>query len=135
MKAVVDTNVIIYDYIKDSERHKEAEKVLDSLERWVIPVIVIHELVWFLKGMKIEDRLDDMIVYARHQKAEIVCDGENNVNKAIEILKKEKLSLAHYKDTVILSHAILENYPIATFDRRLSKIAQKYGVDMISKYI
>jgi predicted nucleic acid-binding protein len=134
MKAVIDTNVIVYDYVKDSERHKEAEEILDSLEKWVIPVIVIHELMWFLKGMKIGDRVDDIIVYMQHQKAEMVCDCENNVNKAIEILKKERLPLAHYKDMVILSHAILENYPLATFDRRLSKIAQKYGVTILSKF-
>ncbi len=50
-KAIVDTNVIIYDYVEDSEYHKEAEAILDSLSKWIIPVIVIHELVWFLKGI------------------------------------------------------------------------------------
>jgi len=32
MRAVIDTNVLIYDLVEDSEFHKEAEKLLDSLE-------------------------------------------------------------------------------------------------------
>jgi hypothetical protein len=88
-KAVIDTNVLIYDYVEDSERHKEAEEILDSLEKWIIPTIVIHEVIWFLKGIGLDSRLDDVIAYIQHQKAEIVCDCENNLNKVIEILKKK----------------------------------------------
>lgn len=131
-KAVIDTNVIIYDYVEDSLYHKEAEEILDSLDRWVIPTIVIHELIWFLKGLNLENKLNDIIAYIENEKAEIVCDCNNNVLKALEILRKEKLTLTSYKDMVILSHSILENYPLATFDKKLSKIAQKYGVVVIS---
>jgi predicted nucleic acid-binding protein len=132
-KAIIDTNVIIYDYIEDSLHHKEAKEILDSLDRWVIPTIVVHELIWFLKGLNLESKLDDIIAYIKNEKAKIVCDCDNNVLKALEILKKEKLTLSNYKDLVILSHSILENYPLATFDKKLSKIAQKYGVTIISK--
>ncbi len=59
-KAIVDTSVIIYDYVEDSEYHKRAEELLDSLDRWVIPVIVVHEIMSFLKGMKLEDKVDDV---------------------------------------------------------------------------
>jgi len=45
MKAIIDTNVIIYDYIEDSEHHKEAEAILDSLDKWVTPVIVTHKTI------------------------------------------------------------------------------------------
>jgi predicted nucleic acid-binding protein len=134
MKAIIDTNVIIYDYIEDSEHHKEAEAILDSLDKWVIPVIVIHELAWFLKGMKLEGKLNDIMAYIQHKKTEITCDCGSNVNRAIEIIGKEKLPLSNHKDMMILSHAILENHPIATFDKKLSKIAKKYGVAVISRF-
>lgn len=78
--------------MEDSEYHKEAEAILDSLSKWIIPVIVIHELVWFLKEMKLEDRLNDVITYLQHQKSEIVCDCSDNVIEATEILKREKNS-------------------------------------------
>ena len=128
---MIDTNVLIYDYVEDSEYHKRAEEILDSLDKWVIPVIVIHEFVWFLKGMKLEDRLQDVVSYIRHEKAEVVCDCIENVYDAIDILMKEKLSLSNYKDMVILSHAIRGKYPLVTFDKRLTKIAQRYGVKVI----
>ncbi|QGA54049.1 PIN domain-containing protein [Sulfolobus sp. E5-1-F] len=130
-KAVIDTNIIIYDYIEDSEYHKRAEELLDSLDKWIIPVTVVHELVWFLKGMKLEDKIDDLLAYIRNEKAEVVCDCADNVRSAIEIVKEEKLPLADYKDIVILSHAIRERLPLITFDRKLSKIAERYGVTII----
>ncbi len=55
MKVLIDTNVIIYDLFEDPQFHKEAEEILDSSEGWVIPSIVIHELVWFLRDNKAEN--------------------------------------------------------------------------------
>ncbi|ACP56224.1 PIN domain-containing protein [Saccharolobus islandicus] len=130
-KAIVDTSVIIYDYVEDSEYHKRAEELLDSLDRWVIPVIVVHEIMSFLKGMKLEDKVDDVLAYSRSEKAEVVCDCTDNVIDAIGVLKKEKLPLISYKNMVILSHAIREKLPLATFDRELSKIAKKYSVSLL----
>jgi len=45
MKALIDTNVLVYDTFEDSIYHAEAKKLLDSLDRWIIPSIVIHEYV------------------------------------------------------------------------------------------
>ncbi|BAB65852.1 PIN domain-containing protein [Sulfurisphaera tokodaii] len=131
-KAIIDTNVIIYDYVEDSEYHKKAEELLDSLNKWIIPAIVIHELVWFLKDMKLEDKINDVFAYVRNEKAEVICDSVNNIVDSLEILIREKLPLADYKDMIILSHAIREKLPLVTFDKKLSKIAKKYGVSVVS---
>ena len=96
-RAVIDTNVLIYDYVEDSEHHRRAEEILDSLDRWVIPVIVIHEFVWFLKGIGLNQGLRDVLDYLRHEKA--------------EIMLREGLPLPDYKDAIILTHAIKEKYP------------------------
>ena len=93
-RAIIDTNVIIYDYVEDSQYHKRAEEILDSLNKWVIPTIVIHELVWFLKDM--EDRINDVLAYVRNEKAEVVCDSVNNIVDSLEMLIREKLPLADY---------------------------------------
>ena len=53
-KAVIDTNVLIYDLFEDSMYHKEASSILDMLEAWIIPTIVIHEFIWFIKGLGLE---------------------------------------------------------------------------------
>ena len=125
-RAIIDINVIV----EDSQYHKKAEEILDSLNKWVIPTIVIHELVWFLKDMK--DRINDVLAYVRNEKAEVVCDSVNNIVDSLEMLIREKLPLADYKDMIILSHAIREKLPLVTFDKKLSKIAKKYGVSVVS---
>ena len=53
MKALIDTNVLVYDTFEDSIYHAEAKKLLDSLDRWIIPSIVIHEYVWVMRILKI----------------------------------------------------------------------------------
>jgi predicted nucleic acid-binding protein len=35
--------------VEDSPMHEEAETLLDSLDVWHMPTVVIHELVWFFK--------------------------------------------------------------------------------------
>ncbi|BFH74830.1 PIN domain-containing protein [Sulfurisphaera javensis] len=132
MKAVVDTNVLIFDYVEDSEFHKDAEKLLDSLEKWMIPTLVIHEFVWFLKKNKLDNHIDDVLSYIKNEKAEILDDNIHILRKGIDIILSEKLSLSHYNDVVILSHAIVNNLALASFDRDLIKIAKKYSVKTIS---
>ncbi|AOL17532.1 twitching motility protein PilT [Sulfolobus sp. A20] len=130
MKVLVDTNVIIFDLIEDSQFHKEAEELLDIAETWVIPSIVIHELVWFLRANNLED-LEYVTAYLGNPKAEVVCDDYEVIRKAFEIMTREGLSLSRYNDVVILSHAILRKLPLATFDKRLSSLAKKYGINTV----
>ncbi|BCU70037.1 hypothetical protein KN1_13340 [Stygiolobus caldivivus] len=56
----------------------------------MVPVIVAHELVWFLEGMGLEDRLGDITAYSQHRRAEVVYDCGDHITGAIEVLKKEK---------------------------------------------
>ena len=130
-RAVVDTNVIIYDYVEDSELHGRAEEILDSLDKWVVPAIVVYEFVWFLKGMGLDKSLQDVLQYLNNEKAEVICDCPEDLTYAAEVLMKEGLPLSNYKDMVILSHAVREKLPLATFDKKLAKVARKYGVEVV----
>jgi predicted nucleic acid-binding protein len=40
-EAVVDTNVLVYDTFEDSLYHETAARLLDNLDRWLVPLIVI----------------------------------------------------------------------------------------------
>lgn len=51
MRALLDTNVLIYDTYEDSTRHSKASSILDELDEWVISLIVVYEYAWFLKGI------------------------------------------------------------------------------------
>ncbi|MCI2414702.1 MAG: PIN domain-containing protein [Candidatus Aramenus sp.] len=130
MKVLVDTNVIIYDLVEDSPFHKEAEKVLDSSERWVIPSIVVHELVWFLRANNVEN-VDYVNAYINDPKAEVVCEEVGVIRRALDIMREEKLSFSRYNDLVILSHSIYRKLPLATFDKGLSNLAKRYNVTVV----
>ena len=54
MHAVIDTSVLVYDTVEDSEKHSDAEELLESLDGWLIPSLVLYEYVWFFKRQGIE---------------------------------------------------------------------------------
>jgi len=43
VKAVIDTNVLVYDTIEDSNFHEEVRDKLYKLEKWIIPSVVLEE--------------------------------------------------------------------------------------------
>jgi len=130
MRAAIDTNVLIHDLVEDSEFHKEAEELLDGLEEWLIPSIVVHEFVWFLRAIGI-DNVEYVRSYVTNEKAKILCDDDGVIGKALEILIKERLSLSRYNDVVILAHAIESESPLATKDKALKGLARGHGVEVI----
>jgi predicted nucleic acid-binding protein len=64
-EAVIDTSVLVYDTFEDSLYHEAAARLLDSLDRWLIPLIVVYEYVWFLKGLNVRpaDARDKLLEY------------------------------------------------------------------------
>ncbi|MFP3346485.1 MAG: PIN domain-containing protein [Sulfolobaceae archaeon] len=130
MKAVIDTNILIYDLVEDSEFHKEAEELLDSLEEWLIPSLVIHEFTWFLRANNI-DNIEYVKSYVANERAKILSDNDNIIGRALEILTKERLSLSRYNDVVILAHAIENKLPLATKDKALKSLAKRHGVEVV----
>ncbi|ADC65708.1 PilT protein domain protein [Ferroglobus placidus DSM 10642] len=125
MKAVIDTNVLIYDTFEDSIYHLQARKLLDELGQRYIPAIVVHEYVWALKSLKIspEDVLYKVEEIMNHHKSKLLADTEYGMISALGTVVKENLSLSRYNDKVILSAAIRNRASIATFDEKLRKQA------------
>ncbi|EHP70430.1 putative nucleic acid-binding protein, contains PIN domain [Metallosphaera yellowstonensis MK1] len=130
MKAVIDTNILIYDLVEDSEFHKEAGELLDSLEEWLIPSLVIHEFTWFLRANNI-DNVEYIKSYVANERTKILCDNDNIIGIALEILTKERLSLSRYNDVVILAHTIENKLPLATKDKALKSLAKRHGVEVV----
>ncbi len=136
-KAVIDTNVLIYDLFEDSVYHDEASELLDTLSLWVIPSIVIHELVWFLKGLNIDRQLaiNALSQYVKHHKTRIVSIKEDDITNALDIIKQEGISLSRYNDKLILAITFRLRIPLASFDERLRREAMKRGITIIPKSI
>ncbi|MGC9104480.1 MAG: PIN domain-containing protein [Candidatus Methanodesulfokora sp.] len=67
---MIDTNILIYDTFEDSLHHKKAAELLDELDRWLIPLIVLYEFVWFLRGLSVStvDVRDKLLEYTTYKK-------------------------------------------------------------------
>ncbi|MDK2372659.1 MAG: PIN domain-containing protein [Candidatus Korarchaeota archaeon] len=130
---MIDTNVLIYDTYEDSMHHGDASQLLDRLEEWVIPLIVIYEYIWFLKGMGVDpstalDKLED---YISSEKSRTYKEGELLIRKALGSLAEERISLNRFNDEVIIRIAREEGISLATFDKRMRSRARKLGVDVV----
>ncbi|WP_456478395.1 PIN domain-containing protein [Geoglobus ahangari] len=133
MKAVIDTNVLIYDTFEDSVYHLQARNLLDELRQWYIPAIVIHEYVWALKslGVSSKDVLYKVEEILNHYKSQLIEDTEYDILRALSNVVEKNLSLSRYNDEVILSAAIRKRASIATFDERLRRRALSAGLDVL----
>ncbi len=132
-KAVIDTNILIYDLIEDSIYHKEASRVLDTLEVWIIPTIVIHEFIWFIKNINtgVNDPYVLILQYINNEKTIVKPVLSHHIRQALNIIHREKISLTRYNDKLILSIALDEKIPIATFDRKLRNQAKRFKIEVI----
>ncbi|MEM0017061.1 MAG: PIN domain-containing protein [Candidatus Korarchaeum sp.] len=128
-RAVIDTNVIIFAHFEDSKYHKEARKILHSLEEWILPFIVIVELFWFSRGANLNEKsrrslllsvLSDPRVRISHNEPEELMES---------VLAEDPLE---FEDELILQQAEREGVPLATFDRSLAERARVRGIEVIS---
>ena len=125
---VIDTNVFIYAVLQDSEFHRQARDFLASLDRWIIPSIVIYELYWFFReegysGEEIKKVVESVV---NSQRSRIVGDNGRFTKRALELTENP----SRFSDMVIL--AVAEKYGrLATYDKRLKKDAESLGVEVI----
>ncbi len=124
-EAVVDTNAIIYYVVEDSPMHVEAEALLDGLDVWHMPAVVIHELVWFFKKTAPEEGGGVLRALLEYEKAVIHC--EDAATLAVGA------GLTHYNDSVMILTARKLGLPLVTFDARMAKRAKAYGVSVLRR--
>lgn len=126
-EAVVDTNAIIYYVVEDSPMHVEAEALLDGLDVWHMPTVVIHELVWFFKKTAPEEGGGVLRALLEYEKAVIHCEDAATLRGAVGA------GLTHYNDSVVILTARKLGLPLVTFDARMAKRAKAYGVSVLRR--
>ena len=97
------------------------------------PITVLEELVLVLKKLKVEEAL------IRKQIREIVSDPrvvlvdveKKDVEEAISILEREKLSVRRFNDKIILVTARKMNLPLYTFDSELKEECRKFKIKIL----
>ena len=122
MEGVVDTNVLISCLIIDDINHQKAKEIMESLERWYLPTIVIHELVWFLKSQKLKIALAIPII--EHSKSLIVPIEKEDILFA---LKNSAEKPSEYNDFLILGVALRMKKELITFDEELKSNFKKFS--------
>ncbi len=132
MHGVIDTNVLIYDTFEDTKFHSKAENVLDSLDRWYVPAIVMQEYVWFFKnnGFSAKDALASLRGYTEDPRFRGLSESPETIENALNLLVGEKISLSRFNDVVVLLHA-LEKGTLVTFDKKLRRLAKRKGIKVL----
>ncbi len=127
--AVIDTNVLIFDTFEDSEFHSAATTKLDSMDRWYIPSIVFHELIWFFRARKIEPVKARLKVeeYLGNEKTSFLPCSPDDLRFAVVKMKKYQ----EYNDLVILSVTKRVGLPLFTFDDDLHVMAHRNSIRLI----
>jgi predicted nucleic acid-binding protein len=134
MKLLLDTNVLIYDTVEDSEYHSIASEIIDRAVQIFIPSTVIHEYLWIMLKLlqvplniieiKLRDYLDDpRTVY--------ISEDIDVLINALNMLIEDKQDVKEINNYIILSTARKYNLMLATFDKRLRKIAINRNVKVI----
>ena len=113
--------------VEDSPVHVEAETLLDSLDLWHMPTVVIHELVWFIKKAAPEEGVSVLKALLRYEKTVIHCEDAAMLKGAVDA------GLTHYNNAEVTLTAKKLGLPLVTFDARMAKRAKAYGVSVLRR--
>jgi predicted nucleic acid-binding protein len=135
MEAVIDANVFLYAAVEELPHHKEALELLNSpiLKKWIVPTIVIYEVVWNFKKLGFpNEEAEELVEQIVNDERTKLIDDRRYLMSAFGLL--ESLSIAHYNDSVILAIA-KETGSLATYDKKLRKRARKLGINLLPEVI
>ncbi len=133
MEYIVDTNILVYETIEDSEYHNDVVSKLDKLENVYVPSIVLLELSIVLKRLGLNKEL----IYGRLK--EIIDDDRyiildylaSDLTSAIEILIDEKEDIRSLVDKSLLAIALRRDMGIYTYDKALIKQCRRMGIPIL----
>ncbi len=132
MEAVIDTNVLIYEFIEDSEYHNEVREVLSELDNLIIPGIVINEFIYVSSKIGVPfNIIKDKIleIYNSYQsdvieiKNDYVINIINNSNNIYEF--------KNFNDVIISFISKIKDAPLFTFDNNLKRYCNKNKIKLL----
>ena len=128
-EAVVDTNLLIYYFFEDQERRGEAIRVLEGLEIWVVPAVVLMELAWFCRGIGLgwRETRDLMVSVLMREEVKVEPLTEEDFLEALSTCGDP----LEFEDELILAVAERLGLPVATLDSELRERASSRGVPVL----
>lgn len=134
MDCVIDTNVLVYDTLEDSELHGLAAETLDTIDRWLLPSVVIEEFVSVMVklGVKhdfISRKLSELL---RGDAVELVPIEPEDFETAAGLISDEGVTFRRFNDKLLISVAKRRGTPLFTLDKGLDRQRRLLGVDSAS---
>ena len=133
MTTLVDTNVLVYDAIENSQQHGRASDIIDGSEDPLINSLSIVELVFVLPRYGIDNNSVRMkIEELLHSDYFTVSWLSGKILEGVTAFMVENsLSFRDFNDWVIAYDAHSRNIPLVTFDKILFKKCKKLGIEVI----
>ncbi len=134
MKLLLDTNVLVYDTIEDSEYHNMAMRIIDTAKELFIPSIVIYEYIWvMLKLARVSPSFVSLKIreYLEDPRTTCILEPMGALINALKMLERGEQNIREINDYIILATALHYNLILATFDKKLRRIAIKKGLKVI----
>ncbi len=132
MEAVIDTNVLIYEFIEDSEYHNKAKNILDTIDNIIIPEIVINEFVYVSSKLGVPFNIVKnkvLEIYNSYQIEVIEIQNDyiiNIINNSINVYE-----FKNFNDVIISYISRIKNIPLFTFDNNLKKYCTKNKIKLL----
>lgn len=126
-RAIIDTSVLYAYLVEDDPLHVKAAKLLDTIEEWVIPTIVVHELVWALR--KHLDGIQARALAERtifNYKSIIVPVTLDDIVFALDDTR-------YYYDLLVLSITKRLGAPLLSLDKKMVRLARKRGLEVLGE--
>ena len=123
-RKLIDTNLIVRYLVQDHEKHaKAAGKLFEACDRGEVVVValpaVLAECVFVLESFYNNPRTDIALALSRFISSPGV--EINELAIYLDALERYKRTKVHFVDCVIAATAVVEDLPVATFDRDFSK--------------
>jgi len=133
MDCVIDTNVLVYELLEDSEHHEKAKELLESVTGCLVPTTVIEEFVHVMNKLGISNNIikGKMEELLNAADIDVLPISVSNISDAIRLTAKYGLSFRDFNDQLIISAAKAENAQVMTFDLRMAAECSKEGVKTI----
>lgn len=133
MEAVIDTNVLIYEFIEDSEYHGTASKVLNKIDNIIIPEIVINEFIYVSSKIGVPfDTIKNKIIEIYNSSQLDVIEIKNDY--IIDIINSSNniYEFKNFNDVIISFTSKIRNIQLFTFDINLQKYCNKHKIKLLN---
>ena len=118
MKVVVDTHVLLWYLMPQKKLKPEISAILRNAEKVFIPTIVVLELFYTMKKLKIANQFKDLLKIIKTSKQYTITTLDTEVTEAVV----ESGGVLEMHDSIIVATARSLKLPLVTKDPEIQKI-------------